>query len=301
MWIVVAGLGLLPVYLWVLDGLVADLFFNVVVGAILVIGLLVAFRMPRHRAAWVWILAGQVCFLFGDLGFNYVAYFTESEANYSFADIFYLSGYPCTAIGLVLLLRVQGHLKDLGGLVDGSIVAVGTGVILWVFLMAPTAGDTTLTVVDRLIGCAYPAGDLLLITIGAQVAVRQLRRGIPFWILTASMMFMLAADVGYTVPDPPQPVHGRWTARCRLVDQLRVGGRGRGASGRVQGGRPVAGASAVAPDGAPSARPRRGHARISGRAHRPPRTRQVVGRPCAARRHDRDVHPRRPAAGVGHA
>ncbi|HWM23042.1 MAG TPA: EAL domain-containing protein [Ilumatobacteraceae bacterium] len=207
-WVVVAGLCLLPVYLWILDGLVADLFFNAVVGAMLVIGLLVTAQMPRHRAAWVWILGGQVLFLFGDLGFNYVAYFTESEANYSFADVFYLSGYPCTAIGLVLLLRVQGHLKDLGGLVDGSIVAVGTAVILWVFLMAPTAGDTTLTAVDRLIGCAYPAGDLLLITIGAQVAVRQLRRGIPFWILTSALMFMLAADVGYTV----LTLHSTYTA-----------------------------------------------------------------------------------------
>jgi diguanylate cyclase (GGDEF)-like protein len=199
LWVVVVGLCLLPVYLWVLDGLVADLFFNAYVGAILVFGLLIVSRMPRHRAAWAWILAGQVSFLFGDLGFNYVAYFTESEANYSFADIFYLSGYPFTAIGLVLLLRVQGHLRDLGGLVDGAIVAVGAGVILWVYLMAPTAGDPTLTAIDRLIGCAYPAGDLLLITIGAQVAVRQLRRGIPFWILTASMLFMLLADVGYTV------------------------------------------------------------------------------------------------------
>jgi diguanylate cyclase (GGDEF)-like protein len=199
LWVVVVGLCLLPVYLWVLDGLVADLFFNAYVGAILVFGLVIVSRMPRHRAAWAWILAGQVSFLFGDLGFNYVAHFSESEANYSFADIFYLSGYPFTAIGLVLLLRVQGPLRDLGGLVDGAIVAVGAGVILWVYLMAPTAGDTTLTAIDRLIGCAYPAGDLLLITIGAQVAVRQLRRGIPFWILTASMLFMLLADVGYTV------------------------------------------------------------------------------------------------------
>ncbi len=197
-WIVAAGLCLLPVYLWVLNGLVADLFWDAFVGGILVVGLVTVSRLPQHRAAWVWILGGQVCFLFGDLGFNYVAYISESGATYSFADSFYLAGYPCMAIGLVLLLRVQGPMKDLGGLVDGLIVAVGTGVFLWVFLMAPTASDTTLTVADRLIGCAYPAGDLLLITIGAQVAVRQLRRGIPFWTMTASLLFMLIADVGYT-------------------------------------------------------------------------------------------------------
>jgi diguanylate cyclase (GGDEF)-like protein len=197
-WIVAAGLSLLPVYLWVLDDMAADLFWDAFVASILVIGMIAVARMPRHRAAWAWILGGQVCFLFGDLGFNYFAYVSESGATYSFADAFYLAGYPCMALGLLLLLRVQGPLKDFGGLVDGLIVATGTGVILWVFLMAPTASDSTLTVTDRLIGVAYPAGDLLLITIGAQVAVRQLHRGIPFWTMTASMIVMLLADVGYT-------------------------------------------------------------------------------------------------------
>ncbi|MGH9135335.1 MAG: putative bifunctional diguanylate cyclase/phosphodiesterase, partial [Ilumatobacteraceae bacterium] len=198
MWIVGAGLCLLPVYLWVLPGIAADLFWNAFVGAILVIGLVAVSRMPDHRSAWLWILGGQVCFLFGDLGFNYFTYVVETDASYTFADVFYLAGYPCTAIGLVLLLRVQGPLKDFGGLVDGSIAAVGTGVFLWVYLMAPTAGDSTLSLVDKVFGCAYPAGDLLLITIGAQIAVRQVRRGIPFWMMTASLVFMLAADVGYT-------------------------------------------------------------------------------------------------------
>ena len=175
-WIVVAGLCLLPVYLWLLDGLVADLFFNAFVGAILVVGLVVTCRGCQGTAPRGCGSSPVRCASCSATSASTTSsYLTDSEANYSFADVFYLSGYPCTAIGLVLLLRVQGHLKDLGGLVDGSIVAVGTGVILWVFLMAPTAGDTTLTAADRLIGCAYPAGDLLLITIGAQVAVRQLR------------------------------------------------------------------------------------------------------------------------------
>jgi diguanylate cyclase (GGDEF)-like protein len=107
---------------------------------------------------------------------------------------------------------VQGPLKDFGGLVDGLIVAVGAGVILWVFLMAPTASDSTITMTDRLIGCAYPAGDLLLITIGAQVAVRQLHRGIPFWTMTASMAFMLVADVAYTY----LTLHSTYTAGSLL-------------------------------------------------------------------------------------
>jgi diguanylate cyclase (GGDEF)-like protein len=198
MWVVGIGLALLPVYLWVLQDLAADLFFNAFVAAVLAVGVVAVSRLPRHRSAWGWILGGQILFLVGDLGFTYVTYYTDYETSFTFADYFYLAGYPSTAIGLVLLLRVQGPLKDLGGLVDGAIVAVGSGVFLWVYLIEPTAGDETLSVADRLIGCAYPAGDLLLITIGAQIAVRQLRRGTPFWMLTAALVVMLAADLGYT-------------------------------------------------------------------------------------------------------
>ena len=237
-WIVAAGLCLLPVYLWVLNGLVADLFWGAFVGGILVIGLVTISRLPQHRAAWVWILGGQVCFLFGDLGFNYFAYISKAVRRTRWptastwpATRAWRSGWCCCC--------VQGPM-DLGGLVDGLIVAVGTGVFLWVFLMAPTASDTTLTVADRLIGCAYPAGDLLLITIGAQVAVRQLRRGIPFWTLTASLLFMLIADVGY-VPIAPQHVLRRRAARRRVVDQLRADRRRRGTPRRVQSGRTASG------------------------------------------------------------
>ena len=173
-------------------------------------------------------------------------------------------------------------MKDLGGLVDGLIVAVGTGVFLWVFLMAPTASDTTLTVADRLIGCAYPAGDLLLITIGAQVAVRQLRRGIPFWTLTASLLFMLIADVGY-VPIAPQHVLRRRAARRRVVDQLRADRRRRGAPRRVRVAEPLR-RWAIAPDRAATGRPRRdARPRCSSRCAPDPVSRWTCRRCSAAR------------------
>ena len=148
-------------------------------------------------------------------------------------------------------------------------------------------GDTTLTVADRLIGCAYPAGDLLLITIGAQVAVRQLRRGIPFWTLTASLLFMLIADVGY-VPIAPQHVLRRRAARRRVVDQLRADRRRRGTPRRVQSGR------TASEMGQPRLTVRRlvvlgAAARVPGAPRGARRIRSVVGRAGAARRHDGDV------------
>ena len=82
-------------------------------------------------------------------------------------------------------------------MIDGFIVATGAGVLLWVFFVQPTAFDQTLPVFERLINVAYPAGDLLLIAIGAQLAVRQVRRQAPYWIVSIALLALLVADLGY--------------------------------------------------------------------------------------------------------
>jgi diguanylate cyclase (GGDEF)-like protein len=196
-WVAFAGAALLPVYLWVLEGTAADLLWDAFVGAILLLALRTVAVMPRHRAAWLWILAGQVTFFLGDMAYAVASrYVDDIDSEATVVDAVYLAGYPMMAVGLVLLLRVQGRMKDIGGLLDGLLVAAGSGVVFWVYLMAPTL-DGSMSVAGRLVACAYPAGDLLLITIVAQVAVRQVRRGRPFELLMASMVALLAADLGY--------------------------------------------------------------------------------------------------------
>jgi len=184
-------------YFFVIHGTAASVYWDVAVAAMLGFGFVVAARLEQHRAAWIVILLGQACFLIGDVCFSILEHVFHSDAYPNVGDIFYVGGYPLIAIGLVMLLRTRGKSRDSGGVIDGFIVATSIGVLLWVFFVEPTAFDNTLPLFERVINVAYPAGDLLLIAIGAQLAVRQVRRQAPYWILSVSLLALLVSDLGF--------------------------------------------------------------------------------------------------------
>lgn len=198
MWAFLAiTLGLASIYFFVITGTAASVYWDVCVAAMFAYGFVIVSRLDRHRGAWTLILIGNACFLIGDVCVSLLLHVFHSEAYPNIGDIFYVSGYPCIAVGLVMLLRSRGESRDTGGVIDGFIIATSIGVLLWVFFVEPTALDNTLPVFERLITVAYPAGDLLLIAIGAQLAVRQVRRQAPYWILSVALVVLLVADLGY--------------------------------------------------------------------------------------------------------
>src|SRR5205823_4752141 len=81
-------------------------------------------------------------------------------------DVFYLSGYPFIAAGLVLLIRGLGIERRLAGFVDAGIVSVAFALLQWVFLMDGPVHDQTRSVADRAVNAvAYPAGDIVLLAV----------------------------------------------------------------------------------------------------------------------------------------
>jgi len=185
------------VYFYAIHGVAAAVYWDVCVAVMLAAGFAVASRLDRHRSAWTMILVGQACFLTGDVCFALLEHVFHSDASPNIGDIFYIGGYPFIAAGLVMLLRSQGTSRDAGGVIDGVIVSTSVAVLLWVFFVVPTAFDHTVSVSSRLISVAYPAGDLLLIAIGAQLAVRHVRRQAPYWILAIGLVALLVSDLGY--------------------------------------------------------------------------------------------------------
>ena len=185
------------IYFLAIDGTAAAVYWDVCVAAMLGYGFIVVSRLERHRGAWTVVLLGQACFLIGDVCFAVLEHVFHSDAYPNIGDIFYVAGYPFIAVGLTMLLRSRGTSRDAGGVIDGFIVATSVGVLLWVFFVEPTAFDNTLPVFERLVSVAYPAGDLLLIAIGAQLAVRQVRRQAPYWIVAIALVALLVSDLGY--------------------------------------------------------------------------------------------------------
>jgi diguanylate cyclase (GGDEF)-like protein len=214
-------------YFFAIEGTAAAVYWDVCVAAMFAFGFVIAWRLDRNRAAWLVILAGQTCFLIGDVCFAMLEHVFHSESYPNIGDVFYVAGYPFIAVGLVMLLRSRGTSRDAGGVIDGFIVATSAGVLLWVYFVEPTAFDQTLPLFERLINVAYPAGDLLLIAIGAQLAVRQVRRQAPYWIVSVALLALLVADLGYLyqslygVYNEGDPVDfGWWISYALLVAVL---------------------------------------------------------------------------------
>ncbi len=155
-----------------------------------------ACRLPERRAPWLLIVGGQFCFLAGDITWMVLDHVVASEAYPNLGDVFYVSGYVLIAIGLSMLWRSQRAIANIGALVDGLIVGVAAAVLLWVFFIGPAVLDGEVGFAERVINTAYPAGDLLLIAMGAQLAMR-LRRSAPSWILMLGMASLLIGDIWY--------------------------------------------------------------------------------------------------------
>ena len=115
------------------------------------------------------IVLGQFFFIAGDVTWSVLQDVLHNDAYPNVGDVFYVSGYVLIAIGLSMLWRFQRAIANVGALVDGLIVAVAASVLLWVFFIGPAVLDGSGGLAERLFNTAYPAGDLLLIAMGAQL------------------------------------------------------------------------------------------------------------------------------------
>ena len=183
-----------------------------------VFAVLVGARRNRTRAlsTWRWLAAGQLLFVAGDFLFDLNERVWNTDAFPSAADGFYLGGYLPLAIGLTMLIRARTPGKDRAGLVDATIVATGFGLLAWAFLMAPAAGDSSLSILGRVIALAYPAADVLLLALLARLLVSAGAHNAAFRLLAASLVVLLVADVGYAALSqadtytPNHPINIGW-------------------------------------------------------------------------------------------
>lgn len=135
LWLI-AGLPLVGLY-FLRTGSVQDLTSPVLALAASLVILLTSFRFHGAlRLAWLLIGAGFLQSAIGDGLWTLYEAVWEIEPFPSYADVFYLAFYPLIAAGLVTLVRWH-RAGDRDSLVDASIVAIGAGVLTWVFIMSP--------------------------------------------------------------------------------------------------------------------------------------------------------------------
>ncbi len=172
--------------------------FGICAMAALYVG--VRLNRPSRPLPWYLILGGWSMVVVGDAIWNYYEVVLKIESPFpSFADALYLGGYLVLTVGLVFLVNARTADRDRSGWIDSTIVAVGLGIISWVYLMEPYANDASMTLFARLVSISYPLVDVLLLALVARLLLAPGARSLAYVLVCVSLLSTLISDAFYAV------------------------------------------------------------------------------------------------------
>ncbi len=166
-----------------------------------------AWRTGRHRAlrlktrrAWTMVGLAVLCWWLGDVVWSYYEVVLKRSPFPSPADAAYLLFYPILLLGLLAFPsapRTRGEVAKFW--LDTATVVLSGWMVIWYFVLGPTALAKDVDPLLTVLSSAYPIGDLVLIF---GIAVLLLRRpdegsGKALVMLAAGLTAFLIADVGF--------------------------------------------------------------------------------------------------------
>jgi diguanylate cyclase (GGDEF)-like protein/PAS domain S-box-containing protein len=156
---------------------------------------------PRYALPW-WLFAGGF-FLYwlGDVyTYSYPKYILHGEVSFpSIGDAIYLTVYPAQMVGLLLLVRRRNTHRNRNTLIDAAILTLGLSLLSWVLQIAPYIHEGSLDLLPKLVSIAYPMGDIILLAAAIRLVLDPGRRRPSFYLLSASIVALLATDFVYGV------------------------------------------------------------------------------------------------------
>ena len=178
--------------------------FNLAALGAFVTGILM--HRPRRPLPWYLLTLATLLFVFGIVAYVYVEVTTGKPPFVSLADAFFLASYPCAAAAL-LIMQSRRLARDRASTVDPIIVAVGVGMLVWVFLIRPYLEDPSLSFLERLVSVSYPLLDVLLLAVVVRMLLVSGSRPFAYYPLVAGLMCTLAFDAAYTVTSLADTYH----------------------------------------------------------------------------------------------
>lgn len=150
----------------------------------------------RHRPAfvapWVCLALVGLCQVAGDVA-------VTSGGLIENAGLLFLPRYPLLVLALLLWSRRRYPGRDVATWIDLTIVAVGLGLLSWVFLLSPqfTPGEHLGWTTGTTLG--YPAIQLLVIALGLRLWLGAPRRSPAMFLLGCVLLVYLTAEVLYSL------------------------------------------------------------------------------------------------------
>jgi diguanylate cyclase (GGDEF)-like protein len=192
--VLVAGYPFLP------DGLGRDLGYTavgLVCAAVAIVGL---FRsVSGRRTGWMLVLGGFLGWVAGDVIYLVEQHVLELAAYPAPSDAVYIASYGLLGAGLLVIVRRRGERGDIAAVLDAAILATGVAVVVAVFVLAPIAGDSSLSAAGKLTSSLYPIADVLLLGILVRLWTTPGARTASFRLLAAALSMTLLADLIYNV------------------------------------------------------------------------------------------------------
>lgn len=178
---------------------------------------LAAARMRKGnplRRIWLLLGTGVAVYAVGDIIWTVLEVRSGfSEVPYpSYADVAYIAFYFFVVAGLVIAARAFGRVTNADRAVMADVVLMFfASIIVYMFVAAPVIVDTAATLPQKVLGVAYPIGDLVVLlgpaifiafmasSLGRSQAARQ------WWTLAFGLAVMSLSDILFTWLD--------WTGR----------------------------------------------------------------------------------------
>jgi diguanylate cyclase (GGDEF)-like protein len=198
----VLGLLAVCVVVYLLVPMPADVhpwLYQFIATAAVIVGFLgLKWHRPARRRGWFLVLLGYAVWAAGDLMWVLERHLMPEQYPAP-SDGFYLSAYLALGAGTLTLVRTRREGRDPAAWLDAAIITSGAGVLVVVFLIAPLAQDSTLTLAAKIASSAYPLGDLFLLGVIARIYAAPGARTTAYRLFTASLIATLLADAAWNV------------------------------------------------------------------------------------------------------
>jgi diguanylate cyclase (GGDEF)-like protein len=170
-------------------------------------------RPARRRPFHLFAAGEAVGFVAGALGSS--AAVTRAGGSPAAAALT-LVAYLIGIAGYALVIRARHPGRDRASLIDATVIAIGLGMLAWVFLMSPYSTDATLPLIERVLSMLYVALDVLVLALVIRLAIGGGDRTRAYLLMTAGWLVLVAADAGRALLvmmgtyDPASPIEAGW-------------------------------------------------------------------------------------------
>jgi diguanylate cyclase (GGDEF)-like protein len=148
-------------------------------------------------SGWLLVLGGYLGWLAGDPVHALGVHVLGTDDYPGPAAVVRLASYGLVVAGLLVMTRRRGERRDLTAVLDVAVLAVGVAVVAGVFLIAPTARDSSLSLDAQLMSSAYPLAGVLVLSILVRLWMRPGAKTAAFRLLSASLALTLLGNALY--------------------------------------------------------------------------------------------------------